>query len=202
MSTRVPRSMQLNPWCHMDYFNNVRTTFLVVTLLPMKGQILDFNKNIWICVPKMNECLKGLERHEGEYLTVFFIFGWTIPLRLTFATTMNNFYGTCRCAMLSCNNMLDSLPLGSHCQWSICTSSRSQSAACTNWCFSCCGLVSLELLQRLPFHHFHLAETLSVTSLCTSNITDYLIDRQQINELGLYKEADRKREQAILTISF
>ncbi len=67
--------MQLNPWCHMDYFNNVRTTFLVVTLLPMKGQILDFNKNIWICVPKMNEGLKGLEWHEGEYLTVFFIFG-------------------------------------------------------------------------------------------------------------------------------
>jgi len=26
----------------------------------------DFIKNILICVPKMNEGLKGLEQHEGE----------------------------------------------------------------------------------------------------------------------------------------
>jgi len=26
----------------------------------------DFNKNILICVPKINEDLTGVERHEGE----------------------------------------------------------------------------------------------------------------------------------------
>ena len=26
----------------------------------------DFNKNILICVPKINERLTGVERHEGE----------------------------------------------------------------------------------------------------------------------------------------
>ncbi len=40
---------------------------VVVALLSMQGQkILDFIKNILICVPKMNEGLTGLERHEGE----------------------------------------------------------------------------------------------------------------------------------------
>ncbi len=40
---------------------------MVVTLLSMQGQkILDFIKNILICVPKMNEGLTGLEGHEGE----------------------------------------------------------------------------------------------------------------------------------------
>ncbi len=37
----------------MDYFNDVR-------------KLSDFIKNILICVPKMNEGLTGLERHEGE----------------------------------------------------------------------------------------------------------------------------------------
>ncbi len=31
----------------------------------------DFIKNIFICVLKMNEGLKGLERHEGEQLMTF-----------------------------------------------------------------------------------------------------------------------------------
>jgi len=34
----------------------------------------DFIKNILICVPKMNEGLTGVERHEGEYDRIF-IFG-------------------------------------------------------------------------------------------------------------------------------
>jgi len=29
-------------------------------------QLSDFNKNILICVPKMNEGLTGLEQHESE----------------------------------------------------------------------------------------------------------------------------------------
>ncbi len=38
-----------------------------VALLPMQGQKLsDFIQNILICVPRMNEGLMGLERHEGE----------------------------------------------------------------------------------------------------------------------------------------
>ncbi len=38
-----------------------------VALLSMEGGIvLDFIKNILICVPKMNEGLTGLEQHEGE----------------------------------------------------------------------------------------------------------------------------------------
>ncbi len=38
-----------------------------VVLLSMQGQIaLRFHQNILICVPKMNEGLTGLERHEGE----------------------------------------------------------------------------------------------------------------------------------------
>ncbi len=40
---------------------------MVVALLFMKGQrALISSKNILICVPKMNEGLMGLERHEGE----------------------------------------------------------------------------------------------------------------------------------------
>ncbi len=39
----------------------------VVALLSMQGQkALDFIKNILICVPKINEGLTGLERHEEE----------------------------------------------------------------------------------------------------------------------------------------
>ncbi len=38
-----------------------------VALLSMEDQIaLRFHRNILICVPKMNEGLTGLERHEGE----------------------------------------------------------------------------------------------------------------------------------------
>ncbi len=40
---------------------------VVVVLLSMEGQkLLDFNKNILSFVPKMNEGLMGLERHECE----------------------------------------------------------------------------------------------------------------------------------------
>ncbi len=52
----------------MDYFNDVLTTFLGLE----RGRTLavrelsDFIKNILICVPKMNDGLMVLERHEGE----------------------------------------------------------------------------------------------------------------------------------------
>ncbi len=41
-----------------------------VVLLSMERS--DFIKNILICVPKMNEVLTGLERHEGD---IIFILG-------------------------------------------------------------------------------------------------------------------------------
>ncbi len=38
-----------------------------VVLVSMQfRELSDFNKNILICVPKMNEGFTGLERHEGE----------------------------------------------------------------------------------------------------------------------------------------
>ncbi len=59
----------LNRWCHMDYFTNVLAVSgpgnIAVALLSTEGQ-RDLIKNIIICVPKMNEGLTGLERHEGE----------------------------------------------------------------------------------------------------------------------------------------
>ncbi len=50
----------------MDYFNDVLTTFLGLEDFSCIPKLSDFIKNILICVPKMNEGLKGLERHEGE----------------------------------------------------------------------------------------------------------------------------------------
>ncbi len=56
----------------MDYFTDVLTTFLdvdCVNYIAVYGRVRElseFIKNILICVPKMNEDLTGLERHEGE----------------------------------------------------------------------------------------------------------------------------------------
>ncbi len=59
----------------MDYFNYVHTNFqglervsdiAVYALLFYVRKLLDFIKNICICVLKMKEGLTGLERHEGE----------------------------------------------------------------------------------------------------------------------------------------
>ncbi len=56
----------------MDYFTDLLATFLCVDLdniLAVYGgseSSQNSSKNILICVPKMNEGLTGLERHEGE----------------------------------------------------------------------------------------------------------------------------------------
>ncbi len=56
----------------MDYFNDLLATFLSldrVRILAVYGRVRELSeciKNILICVPKMNECLMGLERHESE----------------------------------------------------------------------------------------------------------------------------------------
>ncbi len=64
----------------MDYFNDVLATFLSldhVRILAVYGRVRElseFIKNILICVPKINEGLMGLERHEGEQLMTEFSF--------------------------------------------------------------------------------------------------------------------------------
>jgi len=45
------------------------TLKVLIILLSMYGRVIylsDFIKSILICVPKMNEGLTGVERHEGE----------------------------------------------------------------------------------------------------------------------------------------
>ncbi len=72
----------------MDYFNDVRTIFLGLehggyVAVSAGSESSDLIKNIFICVPKMNNSLTGLERHEGEQLMTIFIFVWAIPLMFT-----------------------------------------------------------------------------------------------------------------------
>ncbi len=56
----------------MDYFTDVFATFLdsgtfqLHCCLRRVRELSDLIKNILICVPKMNEGLTGLDRHEGE----------------------------------------------------------------------------------------------------------------------------------------
>ncbi len=56
----------------MDYFNDALATFLSlnrVRILVVYGRVRELSEfitNILICVPKMNEGLTGLERHEGK----------------------------------------------------------------------------------------------------------------------------------------
>jgi len=57
----------------MDYFNNVFNTFLGLEsgnyiAVWWLRKLSDYIKIILICVPKMNEGLVALERHEGEKL--------------------------------------------------------------------------------------------------------------------------------------
>ncbi len=62
----------LNYWCHMDYFDDVLTTFLGLYTFQLHcclwrvRKLSDFIKNILICVPKMSKGLMVLERHAGE----------------------------------------------------------------------------------------------------------------------------------------
>ncbi len=53
----------------MDYFNDVLAMFLSLDRgmsLWRVRELSDFIKNIFICVPKINEGLTGLKRHQGE----------------------------------------------------------------------------------------------------------------------------------------
>ncbi len=57
-------NLRLNHCGHMDYFNNVLTTFLGLEHVSCIAKLLDFIKNILICVAKINEGLTGLEWRE------------------------------------------------------------------------------------------------------------------------------------------
>ncbi len=79
--------LRLNHWCHMDYFNDVLTTFLGHKMFQLHcflwrvRKLSDLMKNILICVPKMNEGLTNLEWHGGWVINDrILIFEWTIPL--------------------------------------------------------------------------------------------------------------------------
>ncbi len=79
--------LRLNPWCQMDYFNDVFSTFLdldrgnFIAVYGRVRELSEFIKNILICVLKMNGGLTGLEKHWGWVINdSIFIFGWTIPL--------------------------------------------------------------------------------------------------------------------------
>ncbi len=50
----------------MDYFNAVLDRDRILAVYGRVRELLEFIKNILICVPKMNKGLTGLERHEGE----------------------------------------------------------------------------------------------------------------------------------------
>ncbi len=56
-------TLQLNHWYHMDYFNNISWALNVSVPFVYRGSE---RLRFLICVPKMNEGLMGLERHEGE----------------------------------------------------------------------------------------------------------------------------------------
>ncbi len=74
----------------MDYFNNVLTTFLCLSMWQLQSQKALKLNSVFICVPTMNERLSGLERHEGEYLMTELSF-WSEPTLYSKGWT-SNFY--------------------------------------------------------------------------------------------------------------
>jgi len=65
-------------WSHMDFFNDVFTTFLdlesgsSIGSLWRDQKLSDFIKKILICVLKMNEDLSDVEWHKCEWLMTEF----------------------------------------------------------------------------------------------------------------------------------
>ncbi len=77
-------TLQLNPWCHMDYFIDVLATFLELGTFQLHcclwrvRELSDVIKNIFICVSKTNESLTGFGTTWGWVINDrIFIFGWT-----------------------------------------------------------------------------------------------------------------------------
>ncbi len=72
--------LQLNPWCHVDYFTDLLATFLDVdrgNYIAVYGRVRELSeciKNILICVLKTNKAFMGLERHAGKWVITKFSF--------------------------------------------------------------------------------------------------------------------------------
>ncbi len=88
-------TLQLNHWCHMDYFNDVLTTFL--GLEPMQGQkALGFQQKY------LNLCFED-ERRSYRFGTTWgwvindtiLILGWTIPLTFKAVSSTMGTLGRC-----------------------------------------------------------------------------------------------------------
>ncbi len=63
------RKIRVEPLKSHGLFYDLLAMFLSldrVRIIAVYGRVREFIKNILICVPKMNEGLTGLERHEGE----------------------------------------------------------------------------------------------------------------------------------------
>ncbi len=57
------RCFDVIPRCPVPFW---ALTYQLRCCIGSARKLADFFKNILICVPKMNEGLTGLERHEGE----------------------------------------------------------------------------------------------------------------------------------------
>ncbi len=109
--------LRLNPWCHMDYFNDLLATFLSLdggSMLAVYGRVRelsDFIKNILICALKMNEGLTGLKTTRGWVINdSILIFGWTIPLKCNWLLWsklyFQHHYSSLQCHMIFRNHLL------------------------------------------------------------------------------------------------
>ncbi len=80
--SRSSITLRLNRWCYMDYFWTILSLYCISgpwacqlhCCLCRVRKLLDFIKNILICVLKVNKGLVTLERHEGEKLMTEFPF--------------------------------------------------------------------------------------------------------------------------------
>ncbi len=77
----------------MDYFNDLLTMFLdldhvrILAVYLRVRELLEFIKNILICVLKINQGLTDLERHEGEELMTEISFWLNCPFKVKAAFT-------------------------------------------------------------------------------------------------------------------
>ncbi len=87
--SRSLKKLWLNHWCHMDYFNNVLTTFLGLWTFQLHcclcrvRKLWDFIKKSWFVFRRWTNVLQfgtlGWVTNDG-----IFIFGWTLPLKYFF----------------------------------------------------------------------------------------------------------------------
>ncbi len=89
--------LRLNHWCHMDYFNDVLTTFLglergcCLGCLWRVRELSDFIKNILICVPRMNESAEKFKLKKKKIILKLRWMGtWTAVVPIPFHCIKKN----------------------------------------------------------------------------------------------------------------